>query len=70
MGIEAIYAAIVIPSDRVVLRVIFPPNYKIENKQFKVTIIDSTIKDPDEISTVKKVVSINLDLEDVMVVYI
>lgn len=54
LGMEAIYAAIVIPSARVVLRVIFPPHYKIENKQFKVTIIDSTIQCPDEISRVKK----------------
>lgn len=52
-GMEAIFASIVIPVARLIVRVIFPPHYKIKNGQCKVTMIDSSIRCGEEEKRVK-----------------
>lgn len=53
IGTEAVYSGIVIPSVRLVVRVIFPPHYKIENAQCRVTMIDSCVPCAEEEKRIK-----------------
>ena len=48
-----VFASIVIPVARLVVRVIFPPHYKIKNGQCKVTMIGSSIRCAEEEKRVK-----------------
>lgn len=47
-GMEFVYASILVPLARLVLRIIFPPHYQIKGRQWKVTMIGSGIRCPEE----------------------